>query len=243
MQLANNLGAACGFVLGPACVPPGHPGPISTLLYVHLALLSVSISLVAAHFSQDPGVVTADGEGGKGSVIEGVHQAFRHQSFMLLAVSGGLANGVFNGWSGVMSEILLPQGFSSTDAWWISFAATVGACGGGLLLGSLLDSHLLRMFKTVLLVLLCCCGVCFTWFTLGLPSALYDVPPLTSGYWTTLVAVTLAGSMPGMTVPVYYELAVELTYPLPGSVSCGLLTLFMNAGTMVFLCVPPAANA
>ena len=166
--------------LGPACVPPGHPERIPTLLYVHahLALLSVSISLVAAHFPQDPGVVTADGEGGKGSVIEGVHQAFRHQSFMLLAVSGGLVNGVFNGWSGVMSGILSPQGFSSTDAGWISFAATVGACGGGLLLGSLLDSHLQRIFKTVLLVLLCCCGVCFTWFTLGLPSALYDVPPL-----------------------------------------------------------------
>ena len=49
--------------------------------------------------------------------------------------------------------------------------------------------------------------------------------------------------MLGMTVPVHYELAVELTYPLPESVSCGLLTLFMNAGTMVFSFVPPAANA
>jgi hypothetical protein len=42
--------------------------------------------------------------------------------------------------------------------------------------------------------------------------------------------------------PLYMELAVELTFPLPEAVSAGLLTLFNNIGGCAILLVPPSAS-
>jgi hypothetical protein len=102
-----------------------------------------------------------------------------------------------------------------------------------------------RCFKKLLLTLLTACVVFFIWFTLSLPSTLYasaENPPLSSSLVTVLLSITAAGLFLGAGCPLYMELAVELTFPLPEAVSAGLITLFNNIGAVLFLVVPPSAS-
>ena len=121
----------------------------------------------------------------------------------------------------------------------------MAAIVGGLLVGYLADHYFQRRFKQLLLRLLVLCIACFVWFTLSLPSTLYPSaarPPLPSSLATIVISITAAGLFLGATAPLYFELAVELTFPLPEAVSAGIITLFNNIGAVLFLAVPPSAS-
>lgn len=290
--LANNFGAAIGFVLGPALVPRGSRVPV--LLYLHAALSTFALLLVLVYFPGEPRtppskaahldrakhllarrralsagdsrpsvsgrrepLLTTTGESGIGDWSGSAKKALsiREQAigfasnvpFLLLAISGGCVNGVFNGWSGLLDVILRPLDYSTTAAGWFGFSSTIAAIIGGLALGQLSDRVFQRKFKALLLTLLLLCTLSYVWFTASLPSTLWGgdsgKPPLPSTPGTIMAAITLAGLFLGAALPIFYELVVEITYPLPESTSVGCLTFFNNVGACIFLAIPPSSHS
>ena len=278
-MLANNFGAAVGFLLGPALVQ-GDPARLPRLLYAHAAFGVLGSAMILAHFPAEPktppsraaaemrlrAAAAAEGDGqqpllgGGGarvgkpaapaapSLLGSLRACFANRSFVLVAVAGGVTNGVFNGWSGLLSVIMGPLGYSDAESGWFGFAVTIACISGGIASGRLADTCFQRRFKRVLLVTLALCLFAFCWWTLSLPSALWggdhggQPPPLPSDEGSLLAAVVLAGLALGATSPLFYELVLELLYPLPEAYGAGIMSLFNNIGAVLFLAIPPSVH-
>jgi FLVCR family MFS transporter len=273
--LANNFGAAVGFLLGPALVQ-GDPAHLPRLLYAHAAFGVAGSAMILAHFPAEPktppsraaaemrlraAAAAAEGDGqtpllGTGgasvgkppapSLLGSLRACFANRSFVLVAVAGGVTNGVFNGWSGLLSVIMNPLGYSDTQSGWFGFAVTIACISGGIASGRLADKYFQQRFKRVLLVTLALCLFAFCWWTLSLPSALWGgdggQPPLPPDKGSLLAAVVLAGLALGATSPLFYELVLELLYPLPEAYGAGIMSLFNNIGAVLFLAIPPSVH-
>lgn len=61
-----------------------------------------------------------------------------------------------------------------------------------------------------------------------------------SSFSTILISITCAGLFLGASAPLFFELALEITYPLPEATSGGIITLFNNIGALLFLAIPPS---
>ena len=197
--------------------------------------------------------------GGEISVYEflrGVLKVARDGNFMRLALGGGTIAGAFIAWNGVLNAILRPDGcsaapagspaaevcYSDASTGWVAFASTIAAIAGGMTVGFVADTYMQQRFRVLLLGLLCCCVASYAWFTIQLPSSLYpDTPDLVSGSEVTVIgAAILAGGFLGSTTPLFFELMAELTYPLPGSISTGIMTFLQSISAAGFLVVPPS---
>eukprot|EP00048_Salpingoeca_helianthica_P004438 m.76856 g.76856 ORF g.76856 m.76856 type:complete len:473 (+) comp13196_c0_seq1:1319-2737(+) len=244
--LFNNFGAAIGFIMMPQIVVGFRDMP--TLLYVHAACGFASLLSILAYFPNAPPTPPSPA-----AQEEGCHQgqtfkeflkdsraAMSCVPFMLIANGYGLMSGVFNAWSGILSSILSGQ-YDDNQAGWFSFASTIAAIIGGLLIGPVADRLpvVQRNFKATLLILLVFCFLCFVWFTLSFPVS--GVPAvLPSNFWTVAGSITLSGTFMGATYPLFYEFSVELTYPVREATSAGVLTFFTNIWSLVFLFLAPA---
>jgi hypothetical protein len=188
--------------------------------------------------------------------LRGMLRAARDGNFMRLALGGGTIAGAFIAWNGVLNAILRPDGcagalpgspaaevcYSDAASGWVAFASTIAAIVGGMAVGYVADHYMQKRFRVLLLGLLWCCVVSYSWFTLQLPSSLFpDTPHLLPGNEVTVIgAAILAGGFLGSTTPLFFELMVELTYPLPASISTGIMTFLQSISAAVFLVVPPS---
>jgi MFS family permease len=120
--------------------------------------------------------------------------------------------------------------------------STLAAIGGGLAVGWLADRYFQRRFKCMLLSLIGLCLVSFIWFTMSLPAfdTNSDRGMLPSSFGTILVSIACAGLFLGASAPLFFELALEITYPIPEATSGGIMTLFNNMGALLFLAIPPS---
>jgi MFS family permease len=115
----------------------------------------------------------------------------------------------------------------------------MGTIVGGLVFGYLMDQpSLRRRFKLVLLSLSFTSCVFFLWFIFSLPSLIDHSPVLPSSLTILGVSITLGGIALGGAQPLYYELAAELTYPVPEVISASFITLFNNVGDSHLLLYP-----
>lgn len=283
--LANNLGAAAGFLIGPYMVKEPHDIP--NFLYMHaifawVTMICIGIYFPAApptppsaaqatkwaadaaaiaspvhashkhHISRnghlvDPSSVNPEvilvpslSHNNEPSFIAGCIQLLKNPSFMLLSLSGGLSQGFWNTWTGVLLTILSPMGYSQNEAGWFGFIAAMGTIVGGLVFGSLMDRpSLRRRFKLVVIILSVTSALFLVWFILSLPSIFDDEPLLPSSLGVLGTAITLGGVAMGGANPLYYELGAELTYPVPEVTSASFITLWNNVIGLIFLFLAP----
>lgn len=83
----------------------------------------------------------------------------------------------------------------------------------------------------------------FVWFALSLPSVFSSEPVIPVWEATLFISIIGGGFFLGAANPLFYELAVELTYPISEGTSAGLLTLINNIGCLLFFGVTPVISA
>eukprot|EP00298_Acanthocystis_sp_HF-20_P017013 c21649_g3_i3.p1 GENE.c21649_g3_i3~~c21649_g3_i3.p1 ORF type:complete len:459 (+),score=175.57 c21649_g3_i3:32-1408(+) len=252
-SLANGFGSAAGFILSPLLVPSGQPDQIPLLLYIHTILALIPFILAIFFFPNRPDhppslsaqrtleneKFTSETTSPITFLIE-LKNGLINKELMLLCGAGGFFSGVFNGWTGIISDIVDPVGYTDTDAGWFGFSSTIGSIIGGLIAGYLGDKYFQRNFKSLLIWILCLSNIFFIWFTLSLPSALWSDSILPQNKSLLMVSITGAGFFLGCTSPLFLEYAVELTYPLPETTSAVFLTFSITSGGLIFLCIPPS---
>eukprot|EP00298_Acanthocystis_sp_HF-20_P016318 c21450_g6_i1.p1 GENE.c21450_g6_i1~~c21450_g6_i1.p1 ORF type:complete len:461 (+),score=159.76 c21450_g6_i1:66-1448(+) len=247
--LAANLGSAVGFLMGPNLV--NTPDQMGRIIYLHALLSFVPFILTIVYFPNSPKyppsvsylrVLEDKQSAGPSAFLKDLKTGIMNKELLLVALFGGFFCGVYNGWSGIISDIVNPYGYSDTDAGWFGFASTIGTIVGGMLSGYVADKYFQKRFKNLLVIFLVFGSLFFMWFALSIPSPFWSEELLPQSFLTLLIAVTGAGFFLGCTNPLFIEFGVELTYPIPETASTVLITLCNNIGTMSFLFIPPEKN-
>ena len=236
--IANSslFGAAIGFYLGPA-VPE-----IETLLIITAGFSAVPLVAAFAYCPTAPAkppsaAVVLDDKplGGWAFVSSAVRMVADRPSMLVLMLATGAGVGVYDAWIGVLPQILNTVSNATEphrDAWDQSLNGTCGmvhtaACIAGMwTAGSLADRVFQRRYKTLLIALFVVATGLFFWvicmFDSGVVSFASEVPRTTP---LVFAGVALVGFVRSATVPVLYEAAAELTYPLPEGTSAGLVVI------------------
>ncbi|XP_046573382.1 solute carrier family 49 member 4-like [Haliotis rubra] len=130
----------------------------------------------------------------------------------------------------VLDVVLNGVDVTQDHAGWIGFYATMGGCVAALLLSRVADIFL-RHMKTMLLVLFVLATAATLWFVL---IRLSVIPfSMVSLYLSTI----LMGVFINASIPLFYELGCEASYPIAEGVTVGVLTMANNLTGVVFLSV------
>lgn len=204
---------------------------IMNLLYVEFGVVTLLFLLVVIYFPNKPPLPPSKSAKRKReNFFSGFKQILRNKQFWTLALVYGITTGVYSGWSASLAVNLETFSISQKQASWIGFFATIAGIGAGLILARCADLFGGKM-KALLLVLFFGAAGCFLWFSLlCLRMIEYDEAALTK-------SSILGGFFVSGTIPLFYELTVESTYPVAEGVTTGLLTLINNFFTVIFLIV------
>jgi len=119
---------------------------------------------------------------------------------------------------------------------WVFFFIATSAVGG-VIGGILCDKFFQRRFRLILVINSMLIFMILIVFSLEFPSILANPAPFSPPQWFTGVLLIAAGFFFGVSFPIFYEMGVELTYPLSPSTSSGFYTLFMNIVSLLLLLV------
>eukprot|EP00298_Acanthocystis_sp_HF-20_P012597 c19967_g1_i1.p1 GENE.c19967_g1_i1~~c19967_g1_i1.p1 ORF type:complete len:462 (+),score=197.26 c19967_g1_i1:2-1387(+) len=244
--LATSLGSAAGFLLAPYCVTV--PDEIPRLIFVHAILAAIPFICVLIYFPNlppDPPSLSAlrlqEKHEKPSDVFTDLFKAGFDKEVLLFSLGGGFYSGAFYSWTGVISTIVRPYGYTDEYAGWLGFSATIASMIGGLMASFVADKYFEKNFKILIVWLLILCTIFVVWFTLSLPSAWWDSSILTESKSVLLISITGTGFFLGCALPLMFEFLIDLTYPFPES-SGILLTTATSLGSLAFLCVPPDEN-
>ena len=159
-----------------------------------------------------------------------------HPSLLAIVVADGLSGGVQSAWSTVLQQSLAQVGFTNDQVGWLGFTQVFMGCFGGLCSGAIADRFLRRRLKWLLVASYACSFFFFAWLTMQFSAAGHPAV-LPGTFATAFTAVCLSGIFQGACDPLSYELAAELTYPVPEGTSAGVLTLIYNAACLVVLLI------
>eukprot|EP01090_Pellita_catalonica_P008520 TRINITY_DN1941_c0_g3_i1.p1 TRINITY_DN1941_c0_g3~~TRINITY_DN1941_c0_g3_i1.p1 ORF type:complete len:175 (+),score=4.42 TRINITY_DN1941_c0_g3_i1:1-525(+) len=137
--------------------------------------------------------------------------------------------------------MLSPFGYSQRDAAALGAAQSIAGIVCGVLVGYLADR--IQRFKLLFIIALVGCGVFVGVFTLTVNYPSHHWVWLVRNFYLTAFYVVAAGVCLNATVPLFYEMGVELSYPVPEGVSSGVLTLMFNIGSLSAIYVADYAPA
>jgi len=230
--MANTFGSTIGFLFGLIVHDSYH---IILLVYVQTAataLLALAVILYFPDAPPSPPSFTSSSNKEEKitpkDLVTSMVALLVNRDFMLLALVGGLSSGIFGGWSALLNVVLTPIGYTQIESAWLGFGTTVAAIVAGIVVGRFADKYA-RHVKAFLLVLFFLSTVSFGWFTV---QVIHFIP---SNFWLILVAAILASLFLNASLPLFYEMCVEVTFPIPEAASGGFLTLMMNLGSLIFI--------
>ncbi len=160
----------------------------------------------------------------------------------MLCLRTVLTAGGSGAWGGVLPQILTRPTYSSDFAGICGFINNMAGVGGGLAIGVIADRWFARKLKRLLVGAFFLTTLSYVWFTLLLPSPFKDQPVVPASHASVLAASVLTGFFQGACDPLFYELAAEITYPLPEGTSAGLITFVYNAAALIMLYVAPVVS-
>ncbi|ESP01117.1 hypothetical protein LOTGIDRAFT_139886, partial [Lottia gigantea] len=162
--------------------------------------------------------------------IQGLKEIIRNRNILMVGIAYGSALGVSNVWAGVLNLILQPLGISQTEAGWIGFYASFGACAASLVIARIADNFSKHL--KLIIVILFIIGAAFTlWFALACSGF---VPYSTVIFYVTTIMSVLPLNA---AIPLLYEIACELAYPIGEGTANGLMIMMNNIGGIIFLSV------
>lgn len=219
----NQLGIAIGFILPPMLVHPGNNESISfqlSLLFLISAVVNSIIFLfIALFFAEKPPLppsnaqMQAIDESREGDFGRSIKNLLKNGNYMLLLITYGINVGVFYAISTLLSQMILfyHEGEQKATGT-IGLLIVVSGMFGSVVSGYILDKWHHFKLTTLIVYLFSFLGMIVFTFTLA-------KWPL----WTIFViAIALGFFMTGY-LPLGFEFAAELTFPIAEGTTSGLL--------------------
>ncbi|XP_072386708.1 uncharacterized MFS-type transporter C09D4.1-like isoform X1 [Diabrotica undecimpunctata] len=228
--LGTQLGSAIGAIIPPFMVVKGEnkdetgDGIFDMTLYNAIAGVVILI-LVIVFFRARPKLppsqsqlqlLTLDEE--KSSFWKDCKLLMKDTNYILVLMSFGIINGLWNAFGIVINTFYItyfPNG--ETDIGIISLIAIIsGGCVGSVIFGYILDKT--HAFKTTSFVVAVCVSVTYIFNVLSMVLQIRVA---------TYFAIPIFGFFTASTLLMAFEFAIELTYPIPESVSCSVVNAFI----------------
>jgi hypothetical protein len=224
MSEANLLGMAGAMLFGPLIVRDSTAAQMATYNYALLAVCLAAQVGAMAHFPAHPRVPPSASaalvERGEAAMslrllLDAMLKLAKSPTFCVLSLTYGFATGMFGSWATVLSLNL--GGCSPMWVGWLSFSMTVAGGFGGIVMGRVAD--LFRRLKRTLVVLLALSAACFLAFAALVaedPGAVCraDGSPAV-GMGVLFLLGTVGGLCLNSTIPLFYEMVLETSFPLP----------------------------
>jgi len=158
----------------------------------------------------------------------GIKALLANKNVLLASFAYSISGGVMGSWLGVMVNNFRPLGISDQQIGMMGLFSVLSQCFFSIVLGFFTD-RMKHYMKTILLLLLVLATACFVWLML---MCLQVVPhSLTCLY----VAVILATTINYCCIPLFFEMTVEIAYPVNEGLVGGFLTAFYNLVGIIFL--------
>ncbi|XP_069185946.1 solute carrier family 49 member 4 homolog [Procambarus clarkii] len=151
-----------------------------------------------------------------------------NKNIWLLVVPYSITLGINVAWSSVLDINLAPFGISQDEASWLGVYVTLGGVVMAIL-GSRFSDLLFGYMKVTIMTLMVVATAGYTWFLLIMNHCL---PYNKVGMF---VSVIIGASFNYACSPLFFELAVELAYPVPEGVVGAFLTMTWNIVCAIFL--------
>ncbi|XP_061164418.1 solute carrier family 49 member 4 homolog [Saccostrea echinata] len=204
---------------------------IMIYMYVEAAWAAFILLLILIYFpAKPPKPPTLSASMERMDFKAGAKCLVRNVRFWIICATYGISLGVFNCWQSVLDVILKPHNIDENEAGWLGFYSILAGCVGSVILAKFADVFS-RHMKMFLLLLYISGSACFVWFTLLINGTIPD------STYSLYAAIILATLLLNASVPLYYEMACEVTYPVAEGITNFVLTLVNNIGGLVFLLV------
>ncbi|XP_067686951.1 solute carrier family 49 member 4 homolog [Haliotis asinina] len=228
---SSSLINSTGFNLTPAANISEVRSGIMRLMYIECAACVLLLLLVVVYFPAkppSPPSLTASIE--RTSYLRGIKGLFTHRRFWVIMTAFSVPTGVYLAFGAVLDVVLNAVGISQYHAGWMGFYGMIGG-GVAALLMSRISDLFLRHIKMMLLLLFVLATGATAWFVLLCLS--YIPFNLVSMYLSSI----LMGVFINASVPLFFELGCEASYPIAEGVTVGVLTLANNLTGVIFLSV------
>ncbi|KAK4304038.1 hypothetical protein Pmani_023987 [Petrolisthes manimaculis] len=159
---------------------------------------------------------------------DSVGKIMRNRDLLLVTISYGVCNGVPSAWASVLNYSLLDLGLQQEDAMWVGLTGVLVSGTVGLLVGRLTDL-VYGYVKFTLILFMIGNMACFYWFFL----LSWGTIPAT--LWQIYASVVGGMSFNFACSPLFFELAVEISYPCSEVIVGGLVTGMNNLVGLSFL--------
>ncbi|VEN46998.1 unnamed protein product [Callosobruchus maculatus] len=231
--LGSQLGAALGAVFPPFLVKSSESiseigEGIRHLVLYNLIVSVIILVLIVFWFRARPSLPPSQSQALLMDSIESQEPFFKNckdlmknQDFILILISLGIFNGIWNSFGILVNTIYLkyfPDG--GTDVGIITLCSIIsGGCIGSVIFGLILDkTH--KFKKTTFLAMI------FAAVTFAVNMYMF----ITKSRLATFFTTPLFGFFIASTLVISFEYALEVTYPIPESISCSVL----NAAIFLF---------
>ena len=171
-------------------------------------------------------------------------QLFTNYSALLVIIAGGMASGIFAAWGSLLQDLLKPMGLSTTAIGVVGFLFALMAMVGTLIIGPIADKYFVKRLRLLIYYVFFLFIVILIIAVFVLPSpfshnkSLIIIDDNTSyGAKCVIVSViaVLLGTLEGALVPLFLELAAEVSYPVSEGSSATLNVFVNNIAALVFI--------
>jgi len=164
--------------------------------------------------------------------FQNVRESVRSYSFVLLLLSFSVLYGSFSAIATLANQILIPEGYTSEEAG--SIGATLIGTGlfSSILVGYLVDRT--REYRLLMWSGMIASSIGLWWFTAFLRPGMYGM---------VILGAAMFGGFGMAMMPVSMDLAVELTYPVPGGTSSGLMFILATASCITLILIMNALTS
>lgn len=243
MATANTLGSAIGFSVAFVVPQAGTDAQISAPLHiVYWAMFAICVATLCSmifYFPNKPLSPPAPScDIKRVAVFAGLAQLARHGRFWLVVFCMAVPLGVYAAWLNVLYINLQNYSFSQNDAAWIGFGSTIAGAIGGIVAGRFADYFPGRLARIIAFLYAgaTMCVLLFSLICVGVLS--FNLP-------TVYVLTITAGFLFYAAYPLFFELVIETTFPIPEACTSGALVCAQAIvqALYLFLCSSLPASA
>jgi len=236
MASGDTFGVAVGFIVAFIVPSSGTNDDISTALIrvnwgFFLVCLVIFVVMIVYFPTKPPTPPAPSCEVEKVALAPGIKKLFVHGRFWIVVFSEAVPLGVYAAWLNALDINLKHFKFSQTDAGWVGFSSALAGTVSGILSGRLADKLPGRLARLIAVCYVFASGG-MVWFTL----ICFEVLPY------SLVQVYIAASLTGFamyaTYPLFFELVIETTFPIPEACSSAFLVMTQAFVQAIFLALP-----
>jgi len=248
-SLASCTGTALSFVIGPHLVDdidnshltPDDPGykkevhrlsqQVMKMLYIHFGVAVGLLLLTLFTFpAKPPKPPSATATMERVDFKSGLCKLLKNPQFQLIAFAYGLTTGVYSAWFSDLALNLKQFDIGDETSSWLGFWAIMAGSVSGITLSLLADR--LGALKLLLIMLFIVATAGFSVFSL---ICMRIIPQSASLFYLTSV---IGGLCLNGSIPLFFELAVESSYPVAEGINTGAMTLSNNIYCLIFLSLP-----